>query len=213
MKKIIYRIVIFVVISFALLFVIGSFYFYHLAIDRNEKKFLQGNDDLEVSAEAMDVFTNGDWYEWRDRQTFQEMEIISFDELKLRGYFLEAKEETNKVVMFAHGYLGHGKDMALFGEYYYEQLGYNIFTADARGHGTSEGDYIGFGWHDRLDYLRWIDEVIDQVGSDAEIVLHGLSMGAATVLMVSGEELPSQVKAVVADSPYTSAYDLFAYQM
>lgn len=38
-------------------------------------------------------------------------------------------------------------------------------------------------------------------------------MGAATVLMTSGEELPPQVKAIVADSPYTSVNDLFSYQL
>jgi fermentation-respiration switch protein FrsA (DUF1100 family) len=43
--------------------------------------------------------------------------------------------------------------------------------------------------------------------------MHGISMGAATVLMTSGEELPNNVKAIVADSPYTSVYDLFEYQM
>src|SRR5699024_1874718 len=58
-----------------------------------------------------------------------------------------------------------------------------------------------------------IDKIIERIGPDAEIVLHGLSMGGATVLMTSGEELPSQVKAIVADSPYTSVNDLFSYQL
>src|SRR5699024_2750929 len=92
-------------------------------------------------------------------------------------------------------------------------LGYNVFMADARGHGESEGDYIGFGWHDRLDYVKWIERIIEELGPDTEIVLHGLSMGAATVLMTSGEQLPHQVKAIVADSPYTSVHDMFSYQM
>src|SRR5690625_7236391 len=103
--------------------------------------------------------------------------------------------------------------MSLYGQYYYEELGYNIFTADMRGHGESEGDYIGFGWHDRLDYLDWIDIVLENQDDDAEIVLHGLSMGAAAMLMVSGEDLPANVKAVIADSPYASVYDLFDYQL
>src|SRR5690606_382844 len=100
-----------------------------------------------------------------------------------------------------------------YGQYYYEDLGFNIFYADSRGHGNSEGDYIGFGWHDRLDYVDWIQKIIEEKGKDTEIVLHGLSMGAATVLMTSGEALPENVKAVIADSPYTSVQDLFAYQM
>ncbi|RDW19827.1 alpha/beta hydrolase [Oceanobacillus chungangensis] len=193
--------------------IIAGFFFYNLAIDRNLKDYLVGNTDLEVSAEAMDVFIDGDWRSWAANQDFEQWEMESFDGLMLNGYYLEAKVPTNKTVVFAHGYLGTASDMALFGQYYYESLGYNVFTADLRGHGKSEGDYIGFGWHDRLDYLGWINRIIEEQGPNTEIVLHGISMGAATVLMTSGEELPSNVKAVVADSPYTSVADLFGYQL
>lgn len=192
--------------------VIAGFYFYNLAIERNVKDFLTGNADLEVSAETMDELLEGDWRDWSAAQDFELWEMESFDGLNLKGYYLEAEEPTNKVVVFAHGYLGRANDMSLFGQYYYEELGYNMFTADLRGHGQSEGDYIGFGWHDRLDYVDWIERIVKQ-NPDAEIILHGVSMGAATVLMASGEELPENVKAIVADSPYSGVYELFSYQL
>lgn len=193
--------------------IIASFYFYSLAIERGEKDFLNGNEDLEVSAETMDVLLEGDWRKWVDEQEFEEWTMESEDNLELKGYFLEAEKPSNKVVVMAHGYLGNAMDMGLYGEYYHEQKGYNIFTADARGHGASGGDYIGFGWHDRHDYTAWIDRIIETYGEDTEIILHGVSMGAATMLMTAGEDLPDNVKAVIADSPYTSVYDLFSYQM
>lgn len=193
--------------------VAAGIFFYKLAIERGPKDFLTGNADLEVSAETMDVFTEGDWRTWADDKPFEYWQMESFDGLTLQGYYLEAEEPTDKTVIFAHGYLGGARDMTLFGEYYYEELGFNIFTADSRGHGMSEGNYYGFGWHDRLDYVKWIDEIIEEVGEDAEIVLHGLSMGAATVLMTIGEELPNNVKLAIADSPYSSVYDLFDYQL
>ncbi|MFC2947106.1 alpha/beta hydrolase [Virgibacillus sediminis] len=201
---------------FVALFIINTvagFYFYDLAIERNVKDFLVGNSDLEVSAETMDVLLEGGWREWTAAQDFEQWELETHDGLTLQGYYLEADEPTDKTVIFAHGYLGRGTDMGLYGEYYHEELGYNIFTADMRGHGNSEGEYIGFGWHDRLDYLGWIDQAIEKLGDDADIVLHGVSMGAATMLMTSGEDLPDNVQAVVADSPYTSVYDLFDYQL
>lgn len=201
------------VIVLLIIDIIASFYFYNLAINRGPKDFLQGNSDLEVSAEAMDVFLEGNWRTWDQEQQFEEINMTSYDDLNLKGYFLEAKEPSNKLVVFAHGYLGRASDMSLYGQYYYEELGYNMFTADARGHGQSEGDYIGFGWHDRLDYVDWMNLLIEKLGPDTEIVLHGLSMGAATVLMTSGEELPNNVKVVIADSPYTSVHDMFSYQM
>lgn len=207
------KIVIGLIIILLIINIAASFYFYNLAIDRNQKDFLQGNSDLEVSAEAMEVFMDGDWRTWVDNQKFEELEMNSFDGLTLKGYFLPVKKPTNKTVILAHGYLGKGKDMGLYAQYYYQELGYNVLMPDARGHGQSEGDYIGFGWHDRLDYVDWIGLLIDKLGPDTEIVLHGVSMGAATVLMTSGEELPNNVKAIVSDSAYTSVKEMFAYQM
>lgn len=212
-KKKIMKIFIGLIAILLIIDIVASFYFYNLAVARNVKDFLNGNSDLKVSAEAMDVFLEGDWRDWRNQQPFEKLEITSYDGLKLQGYYLEAKQPTNQTVVLAHGYLGRGSDMALYGQHYYEELGYNIFYADARGHGNSEGDYIGFGWHDRLDYIDWIQLIIENKGKDTEIVLHGLSMGAATVLMMSGETLPDNVKVIIADSPYTSVQDMFAYQI
>lgn len=202
------------IVTIALVLNLGiSVYFYKLAIERGPKDFLQGNEDLEVSAETLEHFLEGDWITWTNEQPFETIQMESFDGINLQGYYLATQEPSNKTVVFAHGYLGHAFDMGLFGEYYYEMLGYNLFTPDLRGHGKSGGDYIGFGWHDRLDLIDWIHLLIEQNGEDSEIVLHGLSMGAAAVLMASGEDLPEQVKGVIADSPYTSVYDLFAYQL
>lgn len=213
MKKKKWLVIISLIVSAVLLIdIISSLFFYNLAIKRGPKDFLQGNDDLEVSAEAMNEFLDGDWIDWTKQQPFETLEMESFDHLSLQGYYLSAKEPTNKLVVFAHGYLGNAFDMGLFGEYYYEALGYNIFTPDLRGHGQSDGDYYGFGWHDRLDLIDWLHVLIEE-NPDVEIILHGLSMGASTVLMASGEELPTNVKGIIADSPYTSVYDLFAYQM
>lgn len=202
-----------IITFFLIIDIVASFFFYNLAIARNDKEFLQGNADLKVSAEAMEEFTSGNWRDWVREQDFETLEMNAFDDIKLNGYLLEAKEPTNKIVVMAHGYLGHAKQMGLYGEYYYEELGYNFFTPDLRGHGKSEGDYIGFGWHDRIDIIDWMNLLVDQFGPDTEIVMHGISMGAATVLMASGEELPGNIKVIIADSPYTSVHDLFAYQM
>lgn len=202
-----------ILLCVALIFnIISSFFFYHLAIERGPKDFLQGNEDLEVSAETMDEFLEGDWITWTNEQDFETKTLNAFDDVPLQGYYLPAEEPTNKLVVFAHGYLGNAKDMGLFGKYYHEELGYNLFMPDLRGHGESGGDYYGFGWHDRLDIIDWLDQLVAE-NPDAEIVLHGLSMGAATVLMASGEDLPENVRLIIADSPYTSVYDLFAYQL
>jgi len=175
---------------------------------------LEKNADLEVSDKALDLYINGPWIKWVKAQDFENLSLESSDGLALSGYYLPASKPTDKVVVLTHGYLGNAKQMGLFGMFYYEEMGYNIFMPDARGHGKSGGDYYGFGWPDRLDLIDWTNLLVEKLGPETEVVYHGLSMGAATVLMASGEdELPQQVKAIVADSPYQSVYQLFSYQM
>ncbi|PID22340.1 alpha/beta hydrolase [Sporosarcina sp. P3] len=214
MKKIRWKKVIVLLVAFFVIFQIaGSFFFYNLAIKRGPKDFLTGNVDLKVSAETMDVFLNGDWIDWVEQQEFEEMHMPSRDGVDLTGYYLAAKQPTDKLVILTHGYLGHAKQMGLYGQYYHEELGYNIFMPNARGHGKSGGDYYGFGWPDRLDVMDWTKLLVGEMGTHTQVIYHGLSMGAATVLMASGENLPKQVKAIIADSPYQSVYQLFAYQL
>lgn len=188
----------------------ASFYFYKVAVNRSDKDFLDDNPDLDVST---DNSLLEQALSWMSKSNFETVSITSVDGLKLKGYYLEANEPTNQTVIIAHGYAGNAKNMAAYAKYYHETLNYNVLMPDARGHGASEGDYIGFGWPERKDYLQWIDYMINRKGEDSNIVLHGVSMGASTVLMTSGEELPNQVKAIIADCGYTSAKDVLSYQL
>lgn len=198
--------------------IVGSFYFYTLAIKRSVKDFLSNNEDLQPARgnppsnpeSTPEEMTGREWLETQNLETWQ---IASQDGLRLVGYYLPAQTDTTKTVILAHGYTSQGKDMASFARFYHDKLGYNVLMPDARGHGQSEGNYIGFGWPDRKDYLIWIAKCIERVGEEAQIALHGISMGAATVMMVSGEDLPEQVKAIVEDCGYTSVYDQLAYQL
>jgi len=185
--------VLFVAVVPAVLLV--AHHLFTIAVDRRYRGF----DVPEPDAPDPDVT-------WMARQRFEDVSIISDDGLTLRGSYLAAPSSTNRVVILAHGYRGNAKkDMGIFAELYHERFGCNVLLPDARAHGASEGRYIGFGWPERKDYLRWIDCMIHRHGPGTSIVLHGLSMGAATVMMTAGERLPDQVACVVADCGYTSA--------
>lgn len=193
-----------------LVLMIASLYFYNVAIARRPKEFLATSPDLVVndSGELATFDTS-----WMDQHVFEDIEMKSHDGLLLHGYYLSAPRPTKKTAILAHGYTGSAKgDMGAFAKLYHDIFGYNVLMPDDRGHGESEGKYIGFGWPDRLDYLKWIHYVLQRVGEDAHIVLHGVSMGGATVLMTGGEALPAQVKCIVSDCAYTSVKDIISYQ-
>ncbi|WP_455676005.1 alpha/beta hydrolase [Pradoshia sp.] len=204
-------IIISVILALIITGIIGaSFYFYNVAVKRAEKDFMSSDPNLAVSTPKV---LQAEAKKWAGTVKFEEVEITSNDGLALAGYYLPAEEETNKTVIIAHGYSGRALGMYAYAKYYHEALGFNVLMPDARGHGKSEGDYIGFGWHERKDTAQWIDYVLDRNGTDNEIALHGVSMGSATVLMTSGEDLPEQVKTVIADCGYTSALDILSYQL
>ncbi|KRO04007.1 alpha beta hydrolase [Levilactobacillus paucivorans] len=117
--------------------------------------------------------------------------------------YIPAETPSDKTVIISHGYKGNGETMANFAQMYH-QLGFNVLLPDDRGHGESAGKYISFGWLDRLDYLQWIQQVIDRADANVKILLFGVSMGGATMEMLSGETLPAQVKAIIADCGYSS---------
>lgn len=136
--------------------------------------------------------------------------INSFDNLKLHAYKIK-NNKSNKWAITVHGYTTNAEYMSSIAYKYYT-LGYNVIMPNLRGHGQSEGNYIGMGWHDRLDIIKWIEYILAD-DKNAEILLHGISMGAATVMMVSGEELPKNVKVIIEDCGYTSAKEQLAYKL
>lgn len=119
--------------------------------------------------------------------------------------------KVKKAVICFHGYTGEGLSNHMAIADYFLKHGYAMLLPDARAHGESEGEYIGFGCLDRKDALEWIDWLIRECGEDVEIMLFGTSMGGATVLMTSGLELPVNVKGIVSDCGFTSPKEVFTH--
>lgn len=207
--------------AFLLLLIIGvSFYFYHAAVGRNKKKYLKKNKDLSQiyesaggSGSASDTIVQAINTDWIDAQDCETWNITSDNGLKLAGYYIPACTPSDITAILAHGYSANGRTMSAFAKFFHDTMGFNVLMPDARGHGASEGKYIGFGWHERKDYLKWIDKVLERTGDNARIVLFGISMGAATVMSASGEKLPQQVKAIIEDCGFSSLWGELSYQM
>lgn len=146
---------------------------------------------------------------WLADAPMEKWDITTNDGLKLIGNFYP--EDSHKYVILIHGYTSNKNDMFVFCPAFAE-WGYNILIPDNRAHGESEGKYIGMGWLDADDYLIWLDKII-KYDPQAQITILGVSMGGATVMMLSGLDLPSNVKCLIEDCGYTSVWDEFALKL
>lgn len=150
--------------------------------------------------------------EWLLSQLLEHITVRSFDGLTLHGDFLPSEQPSRKLAILGHGYTSNGLSNCSAISMFFHSLGYNCLIMDHRAHGMSEGDYVGFGILDRYDWRVWIDSMEERMGSDIDIVLYGVSMGATIAIMTAGfPDLPASVKAVIADCAFTSPYDVFAH--
>ena len=138
--------------------------------------------------------------------------ITSFDGKKMVGYLKESEKVENKWVILVHSYRSDHTYMNPYAEMYLRE-GYHVIQPDNRAHGQSEGYYIGMGYLDQYDILMWI-HYITAIDPNAEIVLHGVSMGASAIMMLSGNDnVPENVVAIIADCGYKSARDYLTWKL
>lgn len=133
--------------------------------------------------------------------------IIWSSEIK-RNTFAEvifADEKTDKWAVIIHGYSRSPKSMAYYAKVYHE-MGFNIVMPNMTGHGSDGSSYCSMGYYDRYVVIDWINYILG-INKDARIVIHGVSMGSATAMMVTGEAIPENVVAAVADCGYTSCWE------
>ena len=134
----------------------------------------------------------------------------SFDGLTLRAK-LYPNKKNGRIVILVHGY--HSSSAWDFGasfEMYYRE-GYTILAVDDRAHGGSEGKYIGFGALDQRDVRSWMDWTVQRFGKDCRIAIIGVSMGAATVMLTTGNYPIPQLACAIEDCGYTSISDVVDY--
>lgn len=138
---------------------------------------------------------------------FEEISIVSGDGLTLRAELLRGSG-TGITVMFFHGYKSEPAcDFAAMYDFY-RSLGHDLIYVHMRAHGKSDGEYIGFGALDRYDVVRWTDKAAE-LFPDNDIYLHGMSMGAASVLQSMELELNAGVRGVIADCGYSDLDTVF----
>lgn len=153
-------------------------------------------------------------YPFRDRsnelitalvaEPYEDVEITASDGKHLAGRYYHRRDGAPLDIMF-HGYMSGALHDFPGGALEAMAAGHNVLLVDQRGHGKSHGKTVSFGIKERFDCLDWTRYAVRRFGDDVRIILVGISMGAATVLYASELDLPSQVRGIIADCPFSSA--------
>ena len=140
-------------------------------------------------------------------RSYEPITITSYDGIKLFARYYHVADNAPIHIMF-HGYKSSSILDCSGSSHFAAVLGHNAIVVDQRSHGQSEGKVITFGIKERKDCLSWIQYAKERFGNEVPIMLFGLSMGAATVLMVNDLGVPKNVKGIIADCPYSSPKEI-----
>lgn len=146
------------------------------------------------------VEDNKSWFENTNHEDFS---IKAFDGITLTSQYYPY-ENSKKTIICIHGYLGrYNIDFAQLAPFYHS-LGFNVLLLNNRAHGKSGGKFIGFSVKDQHDLFYWINTLDKKYNSEYDIFLHGISMGAATTMLVAGMDIPKTVKGIISDCGFIS---------
>lgn len=167
------------------------------------------NDDYHITVNPqMDVFREEitECITRLNALPYERVYITSADGLRLTGRYYPAKPGA-PLVIACHGYRGTPSRDFSAGADIYRDMGCALLLIEERAQCGSEGRTITFGAMEKYDVLLWTRWAARRFAG-VPILLGGVSMGAATVLMASALDLPDAVRGIVADCPYSSAWDI-----
>jgi len=202
---------IFIFLAFLIILLIATaFVFFRIAIVRSKSNPSGTSAGADMNA-LWKLYSERivEGRKWFSSMSPEPVSIISHDGLRLSGRYLPS-EGSRRTLLLMHGYRSSADNdfPAMFK--FYHDAGFNLLVIDQRSHGKSEGNYICYGVKERFDCLSWI-EYLNSRFDGIDIFLHGISMGASTVLMASGLELPENVRGIIADAGFTSPWDEFKH--
>ncbi|MDQ3735921.1 MAG: alpha/beta fold hydrolase [Actinomycetota bacterium] len=115
---------------------------------------------------------------------YREVSFESADRVPLEAWWVPPAEgESSRAAVLVHGWGGDKSDEHVIETApIYARAGYGVLLLDLRGNGGSGGERRTLGYKETRDVqgaLAWLDEEGFEPG---EVVLHGWSMGGATVV-------------------------------
>lgn len=210
-RKILYAVLAFVTIV-AVAVVGGSFYMLDYALDNSNRQKVANYDGVMNSYPETRPWLDSLRRDGMLRDTF----VVMPSGERHHAIFVRSANAHGRTAVIVHGYKDSAVGMLHIAYIYNKVMGYNILLPDLHGHGESGGDDVRMGWKDRIDVLHWMgvaERVFRTPADTSRMIVHGISMGAATVMNVSGEKTPEYVRCFVEDCGYTNVWDEFAHEM
>ena len=182
------------------------------ALDRKEPKSIsRAKRKVSGSSDAGEFFAEVEKAAKKlEASECEKVEITSRDGTLLTGHW-HFCDNARRTIIAMHGWRSSWtQDFGIIADFWHES-GCNVLYAEQRGQNNSGGDYMGFGLLERYDCLDWIEWVNGRCRNKLPVYLAGVSMGAATVLMAAGLDLPQNVHGIAADCGFTSAHDIWKH--
>lgn len=149
----------------------------------------------------------------REVGVLQSVSMVKSDGQRSHALLLKSDSKQARTAIVVHGYRDCCVKFLYLARLYHRDLGFHVLLPDLSAHGLSDGDAVQMGWKDADDLLLWCAWLERESHGEVEMVLHGVSMGAATVMNLSGRQLPAGVKGIVEDCGFTSVWDEFSFQL
>lgn len=202
-------VLLYILLAITAIVLLISYFCFRLAFYVKEKAMIGPNDFPIPDGEIYEPYREQmvAWMKEVRALPHQSFTIQSHDGLKLFGKYYEYAPGAPIELMF-HGYRGNAERDLCGGVQRAFSLGHSVLIVDQRASCHSGGNIISFGVNEHKDCLAWLDFAIQTFGPDTRIILTGISMGATTVLLAAGTELPKNVIGVLADCGYTSAREI-----
>ena len=187
-------------------------YLMKLALDRegpksatkDKDKLMSSGDLSETVAAIMDAAKK------LEETEHEQVEITAQDGTTLVGHWFYP-DNAKRIIIAMHGWRSTwSQDFGAIAPFWLENDCAVLF-AEQRGQGNSGGEYMGFGLLERYDCFDWINWVNKRTDAKLPIYLGGVSMGATTILMTAGFELPENVRGIVADCAFTSPHAIWKH--
>lgn len=178
-----------VLVLFILLNIICAFHAYKLTHFYSSKEMMPKPEKMGWSDKMSAVLFGVKFPKTASVDTFslhhETVLLKTEDSLKLEAWYVDNRKmndssnESKGTVILFHGHGGKKNDV-IREAYSFFNLGYSVLLVDFRAHGNSEGNTCTVGFNESKDVRAAYNYIVDM--GEHNIILYGISMGAATIL-------------------------------